>query len=130
MREILEVLSGLALNCTAGTRYCGSALPTVLTPGDFEGKKDMPSSVAAIRDDLPRSPEASEFPHALAAMARVEPSLHEAEARMWQSLWIVGDAVLKDIPIQLHGVNDGSYEKLDRLSTVAASLGYGAALHG
>src|SRR5215207_1385098 len=81
----------------------------------------MDSNVAEIRDDLPQIPAAAEFPNALAVMAHVEETLQEAE----KAQWAVGDAVLKDIPVQPHGVNDGSYGKLDRLSAVAASLGYG-----
>src|SRR5215213_6863341 len=83
-----------------------------------EIRDDLPE----IRDDLPQIPAAAEFPNALAAMAHVEETLQEAESK---AQWAVGDAVLKDVPIQSHGVNDRSHEKLDRLSAVAASLGYG-----
>src|SRR4051794_14389764 len=75
-------------------------------------------NVAEIRDDLPRSPEASEFPQALAAMERMEETLQEAES---QAQWTVGDAVLHDIPIQPTGVKDGSHERLKRLAGPAAT---------
>src|SRR3954470_4372281 len=78
-------------------------------------------NVAEIRDDLPRSPEASEFPQALAAMERMEETLQEAES---QAQWTVGDAVLHDIPIQPTGVKDGSHERLKRLAGLAESRGY------
>src|SRR4051812_13896892 len=81
----------------------------------------MESNAAEMRDDLPQIPETSEFPHALAAMESVEQSLQEAES---QAQWSVGDAVLRDIPIQATGVKDGSRERLKRLAVLAESHGY------
>ena len=63
----------------------------------------MELNVVEIRDDLPQIPQASEFPNALAAMERMEPSLQEAES---QAQWTIGDAVLQDIPTQPIGVKD------------------------
>src|SRR5215203_3012335 len=81
----------------------------------------MELNVVEMKDDLPQIPQASEFPHALAAMESMEPSLQEAES---EAQWTIGDAVLQDIPIQPVGVKDGSGEQLNRLAVLAESRGY------
>jgi hypothetical protein len=80
----------------------------------------MELNVVEMKDDLPQIPQASEFPHALAAMESMEPSLQEAES---EAQWTIGDAVLQDIPIQPIGVKDGSGERLNRLAVLAESRG-------